>query len=619
LSTDTASHSATYSIAQFDFPVLGRTTRKLYISQLHAIYLDPPPPVPVASFTQYNDAEAVAPAQAVIAPLLTTPPGLANRYPAIYVNEVAGRVIVTWKITETNEAIQAVLFANGDIRFSYRSIGDTRCGVVLITSGTEAWRTPVVIASTNDLPNDISPGMPAMLDVTSVTINRIGNTNLLQVVIKLAAPFDRTKIGSGNYGVYQIRFGDPFFGAHYLFAYFSGSGSGSDELDVPSWGTSQPSPAMRANGNTITITVAQEQWLPNLAGADVIDVSTYWKGSAVDEVAWLVGINAPAANVRTSFANASSIDSITGPIEETFTLGILNPSAVWEKVFTAYGLDATKVDGVAIYQNFYTDIVLYAGAYSTGGNPGVDGMVAGTRSASARQRSPALLHMNAIRYRYNANERDAAFVLMHEFGHRWLQFINIIDDTGTKTRVLNPLTSHPAQYVDTRAAFSVYTSADASVMGGATFTDNHDGTFSTPPAAFAWSYSWLDLYLMGLAAPNEIPPFFYLTNSSPILGMEYSPPANQTYSATRKDLTLTNVINAMGVRKPAFPDTQREMRLLFVLLSDPAHVATADDVNEVARYAAKFRDAFGAATNHRATITSTFAVPPAVRRRVSGH
>src|SRR5207244_1167251 len=132
--------------------------------------------------------------------------------------------------------------------------------------------------------------------------------------------------------------------------------------------------------------------------------------------------------------------------------------------------------------------------------------------------------------------------------------VNILDENGIRTNVLNPKTAHPAQYVDTRAAFSVYTQSDASVMGGATFTDNQNGTFSTPPAAFAWSYSWLDLYLMGLAAPEEVPPFFYLTNSSPILGLEYNPPANQNYSATRKDVTLTNVVNAMGARKPAFPN-----------------------------------------------------------------
>lgn len=108
---------------------------------------------------------------------------------------------------------------------------------------------------------------------------------------------------------------------------------------------------------------------------------------------------------------------MTGPIEESFTLGILNPDVVWHRVFTAFGLDTTKIDGVAIYQNFYTDIILYAGAYSTGGNPGVDGIVVGTRSASARLRSPALLHMNAIRYRYNATERDA-FVHMWSRGTR---------------------------------------------------------------------------------------------------------------------------------------------------------------------------------------------------------
>ena len=46
----------------------------------------------------------------------------------------------------------------------------------------------------------------AMLDITSATVSRIGNTNVLQAVIKVRSAIDRTKIGSGI-GI-AIHFGD---------------------------------------------------------------------------------------------------------------------------------------------------------------------------------------------------------------------------------------------------------------------------------------------------------------------------------------------------------------------------------------------------------------------------
>lgn len=622
LTTDLATHSTSYTLAQFDFPFLGRTARKLYISQLHAIYLDPPPPVPVSSFKQYNDAEALAQKQPVIAPLLTTGGGLAARYPNIYVKDAADRVTITWSQASSSEAIQAVLFANGDIRFAYRNIGPTRAGALVITSGGEAWRAPVEIAGVTDREGDISPSFSAMLapmlDITKATVSRLGNTNLLQVAIKLRGAFDRSQIGAGNYAVYQVQIGELFTGYQYLVAYFSGSGSGSDVFSVPSWGSSEPSPAMRVDGDTITLTVAQEQWLAAGTTDSDLVVATFWKNFA-DSASVRAKIDAPQQQARTSFGGITSNTVMPGPIEESFTLPILNPSAVWSSVRSAFGVDPKVIDGLAIYQNFYTDLILYAGAYSTGGNPGVDNIVRGTRSSSTKDRSPALLHMNTIRYSSNSEEKRAAFVLMHELGHRWLHLVNIIDENGINTGVLNPLTAHPAQYVDTRAAFNVYTSSDASVMGGATFTDNHDGTFRTPAEAFAWSYSWLDLYLMGLAAPEEVQPFFYLTSSSPALGQEYNPPANVTYTATRNDVALSNVTNAMGVRKPAYPNTQRAMRLLFVLISDPTQSVSDADVNEVAKYARSLGVAFAAATNNRASIASTFATAPAQKRRAVGH
>ena len=54
-------------------------------------------------------------------------------------------------------------------------------------------------------------------------------------------------------------------------------------------------------------------------------------------------------------------------------------------------------------------------------------------------------------------------------------------------------------------------------MGGSNWTDNLDGTFTSQDHATGayLGYSWVDLYLMGLASPDEVPDFFYLADTDP--------------------------------------------------------------------------------------------------------
>jgi hypothetical protein len=61
----------------------------------------------------------------------------------------------------------------------------------------------------------------------------------------------------------------------------------------------------------------------------------------------------------------------------------------------------------------------------------------------------------------------------------------------------------------------------------------------------------------------------------------YYPPVGSTFTGTRIDLTVDDVIAAEGPRSPAFPDTQRGFRAAFVLLTRPENPATAADLANV--------------------------------------
>src|SRR5688572_21636135 len=92
---------------------------------------------------------------------------------------------------------------------------------------------------------------------------------------------------------------------------------------------------------------------------------------------------------RTGRGTRSSAPSLArGPVLEAFTLPELNVYRVWEEFAEHFG--SPRIDALAVYQNFYTDIIFFAGAYSTVGNNGADGVGAGNR---VDPESPALLHM----------------------------------------------------------------------------------------------------------------------------------------------------------------------------------------------------------------------------------
>jgi hypothetical protein len=107
-----------------------------------------------------------------------------------------------------------------------------------------------------------------------------------------------------------------------------------------------------------------------------------------------------------------------------------------------------------------------------------------------------------------------------------------------------------------------------SPAGGNEWIDNGDGTFTVVPGEPSTvAFNPLDLYLMGLAPPDEVPPFGVLdptevpaAPSDPFWGGtfaarsfpwfdELNPP--MTVTATRRTLTIDDVIAANGPRVPA--------------------------------------------------------------------
>jgi hypothetical protein len=130
--------------------------------------------------------------------------------------------------------------------------------------------------------------------------------------------------------------------------------------------------------------------------------------------------------------------------------------------------------------------------------------------------------------------------------------------------------------------------AGGSPAGGNKWKDNGDGSFSIlPQAPKELTYSMLDLYLMGLADPSEVEPFGLLEDAvppaevkDPYTGAELTAASFPhfastpvTVKATRKTITIDDIIAANGARAPARKDSPQTLKLGIVLMVG----ATADD------------------------------------------
>jgi hypothetical protein len=159
------------------------------------------------------------------------------------------------------------------------------------------------------------------------------------------------------------------------------------------------------------------------------------------------------------------------------------------------------------------------------------------------------------------------------------------------------------------SAFTDPSTFGISVMGGGWFSDLGNGSFAVPIYS-SEGYSWWELYLMGLAAPEEVPPWFYVAGAQPPLSSGRSPGQGQIYTGTRRNVRVEQIISALGPRVPSFADSQRTFRTLFVIMELPGSPATREQTDAVATYAAEFKRNFASMTGLRGRIATGLPEQP---------
>jgi len=190
----------------------------------------------------------------------------------------------------------------------------------------------------------------------------------------------------------------------------------------------------------------------------------------------------------------------------------------------------------------------------------------------------------------------------HELGHRWAADARAIVNGETIT--LGPV--HWAAGVHLPAAFPYSNPEEADAMGGSTWKENADGTFTQLDRDYyspAKGFSWLALYLMGLAKPEEVKPFFILRNLERTTQTDAA--NHPIYRGTKTVITIQDVIAAMGPRIPDFDHAQKKFNTAIVVMTMPGKQPTKELISAANNISDHWITYWSKITGGRSTMTTT--------------
>ena len=132
-------------------------------------------------------------------------------------------------------------------------------------------------------------------------------------------------------------------------------------------------------------------------------------------------------------------------------------------------------------------------------------------------------------------------------------------------------------------------------MGGNNWQDNGDGSFTQLAEPGGPGYSYLDLYLMGLLAEQDVPDFFLIENLVSSGG---------TWTGNRVSLTIGNYIAENGPRLPPFENSQKEFNIGFVGIVQSGELPSSMMIERLAGIRQVWLEYWPIATGGISTMTS---------------
>jgi hypothetical protein len=191
-------------------------------------------------------------------------------------------------------------------------------------------------------------------------------------------------------------------------------------------------------------------------------------------------------------------------------------------------------------------------------------------------------------------ENNTLSVIGQEVGHRWLAFLHFSDHNRQNSEAL---------LGRDQAHWSFFFNSDASVIEGNRIQDLGGGTFRTTAAVER--YSLLDQYAMGLVRDIDVPSMFYVENPTGLPGniaADSGPRVGVTFSGTRRDVLINDVIEIMGARQPSSTDSPRMFRQAFLFVVGRGRTTAPSAIAKIERIRRAWEPFFARAVDNRGRV-----------------
>ncbi len=572
-----------------------------------------------------------------------------------YAKELADREVVTWDVTEpygniqdftwtkTVNRFQAVLHKDGVIDMSYEELAAKDAIVGIYPLLARSSETEIAA-----LPGKENPAAPAHLSLKNVKLSAVDGI-FLKVTFETAGPV----LPEGDPGVsgtgYSVRFAANLAPAARAdaahadvvwtirgFAPRSRFGGGRSRYIAFGPGVSR---GVKISGNTIAI----QGILPPVVGGKAL-ISVWADATAPgspEPVAQIPIHSVTLKGIRNPEVHLSSVKPQDGPFPVAYEAfhyyALPNPRDMACTVIKALG---DKFDFLVYYSDFRVDNQ-EAGTPSNGplgstGEPvtGIGAEQRGLQSYCSQGRfqwqfvQPVYIGSNQAQERPPADapggsDHDITFYqkqlaertqdgrmqpymyamsqVAHELGHRWGAFVSA--KVGNETIPLGP--THWARGLQAPVAFPYQRPTEASIMGGGVWLDNFDGTYTQLDDDYyvpATGWSYLDLYLMGLITPAEVPDFFILRN---LVSAGRDANGHPIFKANRTKVTIQDVISAEGPRVPGVDKSQREFNTGMVMVVQHGAKPSRELIDQVKEIRQRWIEYFSITTGRRASMTAS--------------
>lgn len=191
-------------------------------------------------------------------------------------------------------------------------------------------------------------------------------------------------------------------------------------------------------------------------------------------------------------------------------------------------------------------------------------------------------------------ENNTLSILGQEVGHRWLSYMQFSDHNRRPSDAWRGRDS---------SHWSFFFNSDASVMEGNRIEDLGNGSFRTTAAVE--KYSLIDQYAMGLVRDIDVPKMFYVENPvnvSSNADTESAPRIGVTFSGTRRDILINDVVEVMGARSPSADAAPKLYRQAFLFVVSRGRTASPAAIAKIDRIRQAWEPFYARATDNRGRV-----------------